>query len=109
MTPAIAALSKLSSAEEIFAHFDLPFDPAVINVSRLHILKRFNQYLVRAGDFSGIDVGEAHQAVRGLLQLAYQDFLNSSAVEQRVFKLFHSGSTQRISVDTLRGSRAASD
>ena len=104
----IAALNDLSSAEEIFAHFGLPFDPAVMNVNRLHILKRFNQYLTRADGLEGMQTAEARRTARDLLERAYQDFVNSSAVEEKVFKVFQHGSTQRVSVDALRGSRALS-
>jgi nitrogenase-stabilizing/protective protein len=109
MNPLIAALNGLSSAEEIFGHFGLPFDPAVVNVNRLHILKRFNQYLGRAGGLDGMETAEARRTARELLERAYQDFVNSSAVEQKVFKVFRQGSTQRISVEALHGSRAMSD
>lgn len=108
MNPLIAALNGLSSAEEIFDHFSLPFDPAAVNVNRLHILKRFNQYLGRAGGLEGMETAEARLAARELLERAYRDFMNSSAVEQKVFKVFRQGSTRRISVKALRGSRAAS-
>lgn len=92
MNPAIAAVNRLSSAEEIFDYFELPFDPAVVNVNRLHILKRFNQYLVRSDGLAGIEHGAAHSAARGLLELAYRDFINSSAVQQKVFKVLRSKS-----------------
>ena len=45
MTDTLQALSTLSAAEEFFAFFSIPFEPAVVHVNRLHILKRFNQYL----------------------------------------------------------------
>lgn len=87
MNPAIDALQALSSAEEIFAHFNVPFDPAVLNVSRLHILKRFNQYLARAQEMSDVCDGAAHEAARNMLARAYADFCHSSAIEQKVFKV----------------------
>lgn len=38
-------LKALSSAEDFFVFFGLPFDERVVQVNRLHILKRFYQYL----------------------------------------------------------------
>ena len=38
-------LSKLSSAEDFFRFLDLPFDPVVLNVARLHILRRMGDNL----------------------------------------------------------------
>ncbi|MBI5920750.1 MAG: nitrogenase-stabilizing/protective protein NifW [Betaproteobacteria bacterium] len=90
MNPAITALNRLSSAEEIFAHFDLPFEPAVLNVNRLHILKRFNQYLGQSEGMEGIEYIAAHTAARELLERAYRDFLGSSARQQKVFKVLQS-------------------
>jgi hypothetical protein len=41
-------LKALSSAEDFFTFFGLPFDEQVVQVNRLHILKRFYQYLHKA-------------------------------------------------------------
>ena len=49
-------LATLSSAEDFLEFFALPFDQSVVNVNRLHILKRFYQYL-RAEQ--GVADGEA--------------------------------------------------
>lgn len=38
-------LKALSSAEDFLQYFGVPFEQGVVNVSRLHILKRFFQYL----------------------------------------------------------------
>ena len=96
MNPALYIPPHLSSAEDFFQHFDLPFDAAVVNVNRLHILKRFKQYLAHAS---------AEDTARSLLQRAYGDFVHSSAQAQKVFKLFSPGTTQGIAVSALRGSR----
>ncbi|MBI2311508.1 MAG: nitrogenase-stabilizing/protective protein NifW [Betaproteobacteria bacterium] len=99
-------LREASSAEEIFGWFGVPFDQAVVNVNRLHILKRFNQYLSAAGGPAGRDADPTR--ARELLARAYGDFVSSSAIEQKVFKVFQKGTTQRIGVDALRGTRKGS-
>ncbi|HEY0200457.1 MAG TPA: nitrogenase-stabilizing/protective protein NifW, partial [Burkholderiaceae bacterium] len=38
-------LKALSSAEDFLQFFGVPYDQKVVNVSRLHILKRFFQYI----------------------------------------------------------------
>ena len=45
MANTLETLATLSAAEEFFEHLGVAYDPAVIHVNRLHILKRFNQYL----------------------------------------------------------------
>jgi hypothetical protein len=44
----LADMRSLSAAEDFFEYLALPFDPAVLQVTRLHVLKRFNQYLEAA-------------------------------------------------------------
>lgn len=109
MSPVVAALRELSSAEDIFGYFDVPFDTRVVNVNRLHILKRFQQYLREAGGLDTLESGAAREAGRSLLARAYADFVHSSAIEQKVFKVFHmgAGKTQHITLDSLRASARA--
>ena len=40
-------LSTLSAAEEFFDFFGIGYEPNVVHVNRLHILKRFHDYLRR--------------------------------------------------------------
>jgi nitrogenase-stabilizing/protective protein len=106
MSPLVASLRELSSAEEILNFFDVAFDPRVVNVNRLHILKRFNQYLAQSGNLAGLDNAAALDSARAMLLRAYEDFIHSTAVEQKVFKVFRDPSVQRISIDSLRPAHA---
>ncbi|PRX26169.1 electron transfer flavoprotein [Paraburkholderia sp. BL18I3N2] len=45
MQEVIEQLRHLSSAEDFLRFFDIAFDEKVVNVRRLHILKRFFQYI----------------------------------------------------------------
>ncbi|WP_312915016.1 nitrogenase-stabilizing/protective protein NifW [Candidatus Competibacter phosphatis] len=38
-------LAEMSSAEDFLLYFGIDFDPNVVEVSRLHILQRFHDYL----------------------------------------------------------------
>ena len=81
----LADLSRLSSAEEFFRYLGVPFDAATLNVSRLHILKRMGKYLAEVPE--GISEEEFFERTRGYLLRAYLDFLHSSPIEERVFKV----------------------
>lgn len=81
-------LERLESAEALFEYFDLTYDAHVLNVSRLHILKRFNQYLAHAGGIEALDPAFARERCRAMLACAYQDLVGSSGIEQKLFRVF---------------------
>jgi len=96
------ALSELSSAEEFLNFLEVEYDPRVVNVNRLHILKRFNQYMAQHS-FSGQDEAQLREEYRALLQRAYQDFTTSDAVTEKVFKVFQDAAgIKTFSLDKLR-------
>lgn len=78
-------LSRLSSAEEFFELLDVPYDPAILNVARLHILRRMGEYLRHAPDIA-VEVSE-RAYIRAQLVRAYEDFTKSSPIDERVFKV----------------------
>jgi nitrogenase-stabilizing/protective protein len=103
MTDTLQALSTLSAAEEFFTFFSIPYDPAVVHVNRLHILKRFNQYLRRTTpDVAYLGPEAQYQACRGLLMRAYEDFIRSTPAQERVFKVFQDAEGARVGLDSLR-------
>lgn len=79
-------LRKLSTAEDFFRCLGVSYDPAVLNVARLHILKRMGQYL-RREKFEGVDEQTARELCKAQLEHAYSDFVESTPLEQRVFKV----------------------
>ena len=62
------------------------YDPKVLNVARLHILKRMSAYLAEA-DLDGLAPGDVEVRLKEALARAYQDLAASSPLEQRVFKV----------------------
>jgi nitrogenase-stabilizing/protective protein len=95
-------LGRLESAEAFMDYFELAYEAHTLNVSRLHILKRFNQYLARAGGIDAFEPGLARARCRELLAAAYRDFLVSSGVEQKVFRVFQRAQgEQHVPVDRI--------
>lgn len=98
-------IAGLSSAEEIFTYLLMPFEEEVLNVSRLHILKRFGSYLAKA-DLDGLDADETFLAARQILKQAYTDFVESTPLKEKVFKVFRDEEEKRkarfVGLDSLR-------
>lgn len=98
----LAALGALSAAEDFFGHLGVPFDPAVLGVNRLHILKRFNQYLRASRGLETLSPEAQRETCRELLARAYSDFLRSTPAREKVFKVFQDAEGAGIGLDTLR-------
>ncbi len=103
MTELLSTLQKFSAAEEFLAFFEIPYEPAVVQVNRLHILKRFSQYLART-DLDALDESAQWEACKALMVRAYGDFVRSTAAREKVFKVFQDAEGQRVSLDSLRAS-----
>ncbi len=104
MNELTARLANLSSAEEFLDFFALPYDQSVVNVSRLHILKRFYQYLRRDTELSSmVDEASLYARYRSLLSQAYEDFVKSTPAQEKVFKVFQdTDGKQSVTLDSLR-------
>jgi len=105
MYPFLAQMESFSATEEFFAFLGVDYEPAVVNVSRLHILKRFQQYLRAVPVPPDVCEDEARAHCRQLLARAYQDFVKSNAITEKVFKVFQDAAgVQTVGVDKLRAS-----
>lgn len=82
------ALEELVSAEDFLEHFDIPYDPAVVQVNRLHILQRFHDYLARQAPNLPPEEALQPSIYRLWLERAYQDFAVSDALTEKVFAVF---------------------
>ncbi|MGO9359474.1 MAG: nitrogenase stabilizing/protective protein NifW [Xanthobacteraceae bacterium] len=87
-TPAgiLDRLAGASSAEDFFALLGVDYDVKVVNVARLHILRRMGQYL-KSEDFDGLADAAVAARCKAVLEQAYADFVASSPLDQRVFKV----------------------
>jgi len=79
-------LKSLESAEAFFQFLEVPYDPQVLGVARLHILKRMGQGLAQR-DFSQIDDAEVRAAARAILTSAYKEFSEGVPLNRRLFKV----------------------
>lgn len=74
-------LAELASAEEFLDYFEIPYDERIVQVNRLHILQRYHDYLAAQ------EAGKTPEyfAWRRWLLRAYEDFIASSAQQEKVF------------------------
>ncbi len=86
-------LEDLGSAEDFLQYFEVPFEPSVVHVNRLHILQRFHDYIKKAGALPE-DESERRDAYRGMLERAYNDFVQSDARTEKVFRVFRMNEPQ---------------
>lgn len=85
-TDVLGKLKGYSSAEDFFKGLGVDYEPSVLSVARLHILKRMGEYL-GGDDLDGLPDRVVVARCRSYLERAYQDFVASSPLEQRVFKV----------------------
>lgn len=90
-------LKGLISAEDFLDYFEIDYDPAVVQVNRLHILQRFHDYLAE------IDELPDHAATRWALYAdrllcAYRDFVASDARTEKVFRVFRRAAPRAVQV-----------
>jgi nitrogenase-stabilizing/protective protein len=82
----LTRLKACASAEDFFAELKVKYDPKVLAPARLHILKRMGQYLA-SEDFDDMPDRVIAARCRTFLERAYEDFVTSSPLKERVFKV----------------------
>jgi nitrogenase-stabilizing/protective protein len=91
---------ELSSAEDFLDYFDIEYNPSVVHVNRLHILQRFHNYLSEIEEPPESD-DEKYALYADMLKSAYSDFVESDALTEKVFKVFHMHEPVTIKVPLL--------
>ena len=89
-------LEELESAEDFLNYFAISFDPNVVQVNRLHILQRFHDYLAQTENAMPENEVAQREIYKRLLQRAYQDFVVSNALTEKVFKVFKRQSAREV-------------
>jgi nitrogenase-stabilizing/protective protein len=93
-------MDELSSAEDFLGYFGIDYDPSVVHVNRLHILQRFHDYLDEAGQQPESD-DDKYALYADMLNKAYSDFVESDALTEKVFKVFHMHEPVTVKVPLL--------
>jgi nitrogenase-stabilizing/protective protein len=102
MHPVLEQIQQFSAAEEFLDFFGIEYQPDVVHVNRLHILKRFNQYLGRNPIAEDVEEDAAFETCKGLLKQAHDDFVSSNAAQEKVFKVFQEQDGKSISLDSMK-------
>jgi nitrogenase-stabilizing/protective protein len=101
------AMDDLVSAEDFLDYFGVPFDPSVVHVNRLHILQRFHDYLAKQVPNLPPDETQQRAIYRLWLERAYQDFVTSDSLTEKVFAVFQhtakpeGGMSSFVSIDKV--------
>lgn len=85
--PLAEALAELNSAEDFLDYFGVPYEARVLQVNRLHILQRFHDYLAKQAPNLPPEPEAQHAIYRLWLERAYLDFVHSSPLAERVFRV----------------------
>ena len=111
MTMLPSAAEGLVTIEEFLEFFAVPFDTDVIRRSRLHILQRFHDYLAKESN-SPMGDEEHFRLCQSHLAQAYQDFVASTPIDERVFKVLREAADRPqqppatfVPVDVVIGAR----
>ena len=94
MSDLMERLKSLHSAEDFFDHLGVPYDPHVLAIARLHILRRMGQY-VSAIDAGTGSEGELLNRCREALCTAYMEFTSKAPIETRLFKVLRDRDPER--------------
>jgi nitrogenase-stabilizing/protective protein len=104
MTGTLDEFRQLTDAEQYFDFFQLAYDPTLVNVNRLHILKQFaNQIREIDQRLPELEPMERLQRYRTALLDAYSVFTHSSGVEQKLFKVFQQKPANVVLLSEING------
>jgi nitrogenase-stabilizing/protective protein len=109
-TERLDAVRRAGTAEEYFAALGVAYEPRVLAVSRLHILRHFGAQAAQidqeqAGG-AGVGCGPADETVlaayRRALQSSYDAFTSAGALDHRLFKVLRDHAPAQIEQEVRR-------
>lgn len=83
----LSDLRGLSSAEDFFEYLEVPYDPGVLSVNRLHILRLVGNWLQAAAPANEEPDTLLRQRFADQLAAAYEDLALSGPLSRRLFKV----------------------
>ncbi|QNP28139.1 nitrogenase-stabilizing/protective protein NifW [Cylindrospermopsis curvispora] len=90
MNRTMEEFKKIVDAEAYFQFFNLGYDQHFVNVNRLHILKKFSQFMYEIDqEYPNLSDLEKLEKYSTALQQAYRVFMESTPHEQKLFKVFN--------------------
>ena len=102
MSTTITNFNTLSKAEEYLEFFGISYDSRIVNVNRLHILKKFSQFIREHGiDAASLADETTFNQTRDALASAYHLFTTSNSVEQKLFKVFQDRPSNIVMVSEI--------
>ncbi|SBW24764.1 MULTISPECIES: nitrogenase-stabilizing/protective protein NifW [Protofrankia] len=100
-TERLAQFRRCGTAEDYFQALDVPFDPRVVAVNRLHILRHFSPAVARI-DAENSSPEDRLAAYRAALVASYEAFTTATALDHRLFKVLADRAPQAfVAVDTV--------
>jgi nitrogenase-stabilizing/protective protein len=109
-TERLDAFRRAATAEEYFAALGVTYDPRVLAVNRLHILRHFGAQAERIDQqhAGGADAGRGAAAetvlaaYRRALQSSYQAFTSAGALDHRLFKVLRDHAPIQVEQEARR-------
>lgn len=94
----------ITDAEAYFEFFELEYDAKVVNVNRLHILKKFSQLMAdidaEAENLAEVELLNRYQ--EALVQ-SYNVFLTTSPLQTKLFKVFNEKPKNVVLLTDIQG------
>ncbi len=106
-TEQLDAFRRAGTAEEYFAALGITYDPRVLAVSRLHILRHFGAQAAQiepehAGGAGAATDETVLAAYRRALQSSYDAFTSAGALDHRLFKVLRDHAPTQIEQEVRR-------